>query len=296
MSALADRKGPKSNDRISLVARCRISLHCVKNNQGLNPKLNHPDVVAIHREIPMPSINGLEDAYDADLREGDRWHMVSQEDREHHDLSIVSDDNVSSLVLALRRGDERAFAVLVDRYHQSMLRVAVGFVGSPAVAEEVVQETWLGVLRGIDQFAGRSSLKTWLFRILVNQAKRRGAREGRSISFSAMDDSQFRPAVEEERFLPSNAAWSGHWAGHLADWRQLPETELLSIETREQVRRAIDRLPTSQRMVIFLRDIEGWTAGEVCELMSLSETNQRVRLHRARSYVRHELERYFEEA
>lgn len=200
------------------------------------------------------------------------------------------------LVEALRRGEETAFALLLSRYQNAMLRVARIYVASHAVAEEVVQEAWLGLLQGLNRFEGRSSLKTWIFRILTNRAKTRGEREGRSIPFSALEepgDERYEPSVEPERFLPADhAKWPGHWALPPRSWDDVPESRLLAREAREQIATAIDALPASQRVVISLRDVEGWTADEVCELLRITETNQRVLLHRARSSVRRALEQY----
>ncbi len=210
--------------------------------------------------------------------------------------TVVTTSDDHSLVFALRNGEEDAFTALIDRYHASMVRLATLYVPNSAVAEEVVQETWIGVLEGIDRFAGRSSFKTWLFRILTNQAKRRGRREARSISFSvlsrAADGTQ--SVVDPERFLPPGDPWVGHWVGQLHDWRQLPEEVLLAHETLTHVQRALEALPPSQRLVMTMRDIEGWTAAEVCNALTISETNQRVLLHRARSKVRRALECYLE--
>ncbi|HEX5164083.1 MAG TPA: sigma-70 family RNA polymerase sigma factor [Thermomicrobiales bacterium] len=187
---------------------------------------------------------------------------------------------------------------LVGRYHQSLLRVASLYVSSGAAAEDVVQETWLGVLRGLERFEGRSSLKTWIFRILINRAKTRGERERRSIPFSALDSVENdgdEPAVEPERFLPAeHPRWPHHWASFPRNWDELPEHILLSTETRTILQRAIDALPPTQREVITLRDVEGWTSEDVCHALVLTETNQRVLLHRARSKVRRALEQYLD--
>lgn len=199
------------------------------------------------------------------------------------------------LVVALRRGDEDAFAALIARYHSSLVRLASVFVGSNTVAEEVAQDTWLGVLQGIDRFEGRSSLKTWIFSILSNRAKTRGQRESRSVPFSTLgtfEDSPDEPSVEPERFRPVGERWAGGWVSFPRSWDDLPEECLLSRETRAHVRDAIAALPASQREVITLRDVEGWAADEVCNVLGISETNQRVLLHRARSKVRRALERY----
>jgi RNA polymerase sigma-70 factor (ECF subfamily) len=188
------------------------------------------------------------------------------------------------LLAALRAGDERVFEQLVRMYQGTLLRVAQMYVSSRAVAEEVVQETWLAVLNGIDRFEGRSSLKTWIFRILANRAKTRAQREGRTIPFSALGDSG--PAVEPDRFD------RGHWAAFPADW---PEARLLADETLRVIDGAIESLPATQRAVITLRDVQGWSAEEVRNVLELSETNQRVLLHRARSKVRGALEEYLAE-
>jgi RNA polymerase sigma-70 factor (ECF subfamily) len=166
----------------------------------------------------------------------------------------------------------------------------------PSVAEEVAQETWLGVLNGLDRFEGRSSLKTWIFRILTNIAKTRAVRDGRTLPFSALQDPARVPeaAVEADRFLDSeHPRWPGHWAVKPAPW---PEEALVAGETRERLAEAIEALPATQRAVISLRDIEGWTSEEVRNALDLSETNQRVLLHRARSKVRAALESYLEQA
>jgi RNA polymerase sigma-70 factor, ECF subfamily len=209
-----------------------------------------------------------------------------------------SEDN--ALLAALRRGDEAAFVQLVDTYQAPLLRLARIYVDSASVAEEVVQETWLGVVQGLARFEGRSSLKTWIFRILTNRAKTRGQREGRMIPFSAFAnpaDEPFEPAVEPERFLPaSDPEWPHHWAAFPQRWDAVPEAKLLASETRQAIQQAVDTLPPSQREVISLRDIEGWTAQEVCSALGVSETNQRVLLHRARSKVRRALEQYLAES
>ncbi len=210
------------------------------------------------------------------------------------DGGIVADDR--PLIEALRNGDEAAFASLVDRYHASMLRLAMLYVPSRPVAEDVVQETWLGVLRGLDRFEARSSLKTWIFRILLNRARTRGQREGRTIPFSAVwspEAEPDEPAVDPARFRPTDP-WQDHWASPPRSWEDVPEERLLSGETLEQVRVAVEALPPAQREVITLRDVDGWSAAEVCNTLDISETNQRVLLHRARSKVRRALERYLD--
>ena len=199
-------------------------------------------------------------------------------------------DEDAPLLDALRVGDERAFEALVDRYGPSLLRLAQLYVSSRSVAEEVVQETWLAVVTGIERFEGRSSLKTWLFRILTNKAKTRGQREGRTLPFSSLasDGDEDQTAVAVERF-----ARGGAWA---TPPRGVPEERLLAGETRARVEQAISALPPNQRAVITLRDVEGLSAEEACNVLGLSETNQRVLLHRARAKVRTALERYLEDA
>jgi RNA polymerase sigma-70 factor (ECF subfamily) len=201
------------------------------------------------------------------------------------------------LLEALRNGDETAFAALVERHHGALLRLAMSFVGSRAVAEEVAQETWVGVLEGLSRFEGRSSLKTWIFRILVNRAKTRGVRERRYVPFVSSENPEAgaeEAAVEATRFR-QEGGMAGHWTIPPARWDdQTPEKLLLDSETRKYLEQAIDALPPQQRQVITLRDVAGLGAEEVCNILDLSETNQRVLLHRARSKVRLALERYLD--
>jgi RNA polymerase sigma-70 factor, ECF subfamily len=197
-----------------------------------------------------------------------------------------------ALVAALRSGSEDAFREVVARHHQAMLRVAQLHVPSRAVAEEVVQETWLAILEGLDRFEGRSSFKTWAFRILVNRARTRGTREHRSIPFSSLQDpEEAEPAVSPERFL-SEGRSAGAWAAPPEPW-DLPAQRVTESETRAVIDETIALLSDQQRRVITLRDIDGWTSEEVCDLLELSEGNQRVLLHRARSKVRAALEDHF---
>jgi RNA polymerase sigma-70 factor (ECF subfamily) len=209
------------------------------------------------------------------------------------DPTRADDDD---LLDALRHGDERAYVALVRRYGGLMQRVALSYVRTPAVAEEVVQETWCAVLTGLERFEGRAALKTWLFRILTNRAKTRGQREARTVPFSSLagaDDGD-ETAVDPDRFLPADhARWPGHWAASPAQWSTVPHERLLASEVRSHIREAIDTLPERQQAVIVLRDVEGWPPEEVCDVLDVSEGNQRVLLHRARSKVRAELERYF---
>jgi len=193
---------------------------------------------------------------------------------------------------ALRAGDEDAFLALVRRHNAAMVRVAQIYVGSRATAEEVAQDAWLGVLEGLDRFEGRSSLKTWLFRIVTNLAKTRAVREGRTIPLSALrtPENVPEPALEPQRFRShDDPRWPGHWASKPSEW---PEERVLAAETTGVVAGAIDALPPSQRAGITLRDVEGWSAQDVCNALELTETNQRVLLHRARSKVRKALEEH----
>ena len=198
----------------------------------------------------------------------------------------------AELLEALRAGDEDAFAELVREYHPSLVRVARIYVPTQAAAEEVAAETWLAVLNGLDRFEGRSSLRTWIFRILTNIAKTRAVRDGRTLPFSALQDPARVPeaAVDADRFLdPEHPRWPGHWAARPEPW---PEDALIASETRDVIAEAIEALPASQRTVITLRDVQGWSSDEVRNALDLSETNQRVLLHRARSKVRAALESY----
>ena len=211
------------------------------------------------------------------------------------DPALAGDEE---LLGALRLGDERAYVALVRRYGALMQRVALGYVRTPAVAEEVVQETWCAVLTGLERFEGRAALKTWLFRILTNRAKTRGRREARTVPFSSLvgDDEGDAPSVDPERFLPADhPRYPGGWSSAPALWSAVPHERLLAREVRTRIRRAIDGLPDRQQAVIVMRDVEGWPPEEVCDVLDLSEGNQRVLLHRARSRVRAELERYFAE-
>jgi RNA polymerase sigma-70 factor (ECF subfamily) len=194
------------------------------------------------------------------------------------------------LVEGLRAGDEAAFAAVMRMYGRGMLRVAEMYVSSRAVAEDVVQEAWVGVLRGIGRFEGRSSLKTWLYRIVANTAKTRGVRESRSVPFSSLGDGGDERTVDPDRFIGSGERFPGHWAVPPQAWA--PEGRLLADETLEVVERAIEKLPPAQRAVITMRDVEGFTSEEVCNALDLTETNQRVLLHRARAKVRSALEEY----
>jgi RNA polymerase sigma-70 factor (ECF subfamily) len=204
--------------------------------------------------------------------------------RRSEPAATVAVDRDDELLARLQAGDEQAFATLVDKYHRSLVRLVRAYVPSDAVAEEVVQEAWVGVLRGLDRFEGRSSLRTWIFRIAVNQAKTHGARERRM----AASESLSEPSVDPDRFQ------DGGWSRPPVPWSHA-EDRVLAAETQNVVRSAIDGLPDMQRTVISLRDVMGMSAPEVCELLELSEGNQRVLLHRARSRVRSSIEQYMEE-
>jgi RNA polymerase sigma-70 factor (ECF subfamily) len=201
----------------------------------------------------------------------------------------VDSDTDAQLLGALRAGDERAFVTLVRRHHAAMLRLASSFVPNVAVAEEVVQDTWVGVLRGIDGFEGRSSFRTWLFRILVNRARTAGARERRTIAVGdtgAVGDTE--AAVAASRF-----DHSGGWASPPERWIEEAEDRLDAGKLAGFVRTAIEDLPDRQRQVVTLRDIEGLSSEEVCGVLEISESNQRVLLHRGRSRLRQAVETGF---
>jgi RNA polymerase sigma-70 factor (ECF subfamily) len=200
----------------------------------------------------------------------------------------------AELIARLRDGDERAFEALVERHYSTMLAVARGYVKSRAVAEEVVQEAWLGVLKGLDRFEGRSSLRTWIIRIVTNIAQTRGAREARSVPLSSLAPEGDEAAVEPDRFRSQADAFPGHWRQYPSNWEALPEQALLGRETLELVMAVVSELPLAQRQVITLRDVSGFTAEEVCDALDISGGNQRVLLHRARSRVRAALEGRFD--
>jgi RNA polymerase sigma-70 factor, ECF subfamily len=192
----------------------------------------------------------------------------------------VDQEPDAELLARLRAGDEQAFVTLVRRHHAAMLSLAAGYVPSMAVAEEVVQDTWLGVLRGIAGFEGRSSVRTWLFRILVNRARTAGARERRSV---AIGDAE--PAVDRSRFDST-----GHWAVPPERWVEEADDRLDAAKLAGRLRSAINELPDRQREVVTLRDVEGLSSEEVCSVLEISEGNQRVLLHRGRSRLRQMLE------
>jgi RNA polymerase sigma-70 factor (ECF subfamily) len=200
----------------------------------------------------------------------------------------------SRLVEALRAGDESVFAEIVDRFTPSMLRVARGYGVTAAAAEDVVQETWLRVLRSLDRFEGRSSFRTWLFVILGNCARRRAATDRRSVLLDAGGGAA-EPVVPDSRFFPpDHPRWAGMWTSLVSSWDGIPEERLLAEETRKRFRVAIDALPERHAVVFLLRDVEGWTSEDVCALLDLTPENQRVLLHRARNRIRAALEEYLE--
>lgn len=207
--------------------------------------------------------------------------------------SNFGDDDV--LVAALRRGDEPAFTWLLDRYSAPLARVARSYVSTSAAADEVVQETWLAVITGIDRFEQRASLKTWLYRIVTNVARSRGVKDQRTVPFASFQSEvdTAEPAVDPDRFQSMRDRAPGHWAAPPLAWDEEPEGRLLSSETLAVVNTAIDALPVGQQTVIRLRDIEGWSSADVCNALDVSENNQRVLLHRARSKVRGALEVHF---
>jgi len=217
-------------------------------------------------QIPMPAIH---------LNVLATLAVIAWQTASHH-----AEDEDAALLERLRAGDEEAFLTLVGRHQSSMLRLARSFVSSSAVAEEVVQDTWLGVLRGIDNFAGRSTFKTWLLRILVNRAKSTGVREDRSI---AIGDAG--PAVDSSRFDASGA-----WMAPPQHWVEDSEDRLAAESMADEIRAALDELPGRQREVVLLRDVDGLTSEEVCDVLDISEGNQRVLLHRGRSRLRAALE------
>jgi RNA polymerase sigma-70 factor (ECF subfamily) len=201
-----------------------------------------------------------------------------------------------ALLTALRSGDETAFARIVEEWSPALLRVARAHVSSQALAEEVVQDTWLAVIEGIDRFEGRASLRTWVFQILINKARTRGRRERRTVPFSGLRrrfaDGRVQPAVEPERFEGRRGQNPGQWARPPVEWDS-PEIRLASDAARRVMLETIAGLPARQREVLTLRDLQGWPAREACDALMLSEPNQRVLLHRARSKVRAALERHF---
>lgn len=206
--------------------------------------------------------------------------------------SAAESQDDAQLIADLRQRDEDAFARIVDAWSPGMLRVARCHVASHATAEEVVQEAWIGVLQGLDAFEGRSKLKTWAIRIVINIAKSRGRRERRVTPFSSLS-LDAGPTVDPDRFRPQGEPYAGGWRSFPPSWPPLPESEALSSETHAIIGSAVAALPEAQRIVIALRDLDGYEASEVCDALDLSEGNQRVLLHRARSSVRQKLEDHY---
>jgi RNA polymerase sigma-70 factor, ECF subfamily len=198
------------------------------------------------------------------------------------------------IVAALRAGDERTFRKLFQRHNPAMKRVARSYVQSDAVAEEIVQDTWLAILTGVDRFEGRSAFGTWMFSILINQAKTHNARECKTLPFSSTSPpGDADPAVDADRFQKDDDAWPGHWATPPRPW-QKPDRRVLSLEARARLKDALSQLPPRQRLVVGLRDVDGLSSGEVCGLLKLSRENERVLLHRGRSRLRAALEAYID--
>jgi RNA polymerase sigma-70 factor (ECF subfamily) len=197
----------------------------------------------------------------------------------------------------LRDGDEEAYMLLVEKYHAMLIRTALIYVHDRSVAEEVVQDTWIGFLQGLRRFEGRSTVKTWLFSILINRAKTQALRESHYVTAGdmlTMDDAD-GATVDPARFHPPGTPNAGEWSVKPNSWEEIPEERMLSLEVREMARAAIDRLPPMQQQVITLRDVEGWDAEQVCESLNITNANQRVLLHRARAAVRRALELYLDE-
>ena len=203
------------------------------------------------------------------------------------------------LVERIGQGDDDAFADLVDRYGAALLRVAAHHSPNRAVAEEVVQETWMAFLHGLSTFEGRSTLRTWLFGILFNQARKLARRERHTVRLDPPPDSDEDHGVDSQRFMPADGRWAGHW--RLDDlsawpraWDELPENRVLQREVRTEIDRALEHLPAAQRLVFTLRDVEGMTAREVCDVLDVSAANERVLLHRARCKIRAHVEAYLD--
>jgi RNA polymerase sigma-70 factor, ECF subfamily len=211
--------------------------------------------------------------------------------------TVATERTEEQILAQLRDGNEEAFCALVRRHSPSMTRVAMAFISRRAVAEEVVQETWLNVVRGLDRFEAKSSLRTWIYAILGNCARRRAEQEQRLVpvsEFAADEASGDDFGVSRDRFFVEGR-WAGMWSSAVPRWDDLPEERLLSSELRTALLEAIDALPRMQRAVITLRDVEGWPPEEVCEYLGVADGNQRVLLHRARAAARAAVERYLEE-
>ena len=211
---------------------------------------------------------------------------------ESADLRATSAD--LELVARLRAGEEQAFETLIAGHYSVMLAIARNYVRTRAVAEEVVQETWLAVLQGLDRFEGRSSLKAWVYAILVHIAKSRGLREGRTVPFASLTRESEDPAVDADRFQRADEPFPGHWRRYPAPWGTSPDAVAENRETVREAMQAIADLPPTQQAVIRMRDLQGLDSDEVCEVLDVTPGNQRVLLHRARSSVRTALEGHFD--
>jgi RNA polymerase sigma-70 factor (ECF subfamily) len=213
----------------------------------------------------------------------------------HTTLEAMTGANDAPLLARLRSGDEAAFQALIERYHPGVVRVCQYYLRDRSLAEEAAQETWLAMLRGLDRFEARSSLKTWLYGIAANTARSRARREQRTVTFSSItrhETEPFEPAVDPSRFRAPDQPYPGGWVSFPPSWGDAPEQRFLSGEVHGQIHMAINSLPESQREVVRLRDVEGFSAREVCDILGVSEANQRVLLHRGRSKVRGALEHY----
>jgi RNA polymerase sigma-70 factor (ECF subfamily) len=219
--------------------------------------------------------------------------VMTGDDREARLALDTREAEERALVDALRHGDEAAFTTLLDRYQSSLVRLASMYVPNRQAAEDAVQDTWMGVVQGIHRFEGRSSLRTWLFRILVNRAKTKGVAERRQVPVSSLAEAEAHDdAVDPSRFFDQSSRWAGFWSAPPQSWEGIPEDRLLGKEVRALIEEVVAGLPQGQREVITLRDIRGLSAVEVCAVLDLSEANQRVLLHRARTKVRARLETY----
>lgn len=211
-------------------------------------------------------------------------------------IGTTGTDAEQQLIASLRGGDEEAFDELVTRHHSALIRMAMGYVADREVAEEVVQDTWMAVIEGLGRFEGRSSLRTWIFGIMIHKAKDRGVREKRHTNFSSFEsmDEESEETIDPSRFYQSGE-WAGHWVFPPQPWDdQTPEKLLASQQAVTAMNRAIEALPPTLKDVLILRDVEGVEAKEACEILKITETNLYVRLHRARERVRQAVETYLE--
>jgi RNA polymerase sigma-70 factor (ECF subfamily) len=199
------------------------------------------------------------------------------------------------IIEALRAGDDQVFAALVARYHPAMVRLAVAYAGDAAEAEAIAWDIWQRVLQELSQFDGHASLTTWLFRILLDRARAGAQQSGRAAPFSIPPTEEGESVIDPERFLPAEHRWAGHWATPPRVWSSDPDGSVDIPRDRDRIGAVVASLPPGQQIVITLRDIEGWSSAEVCNVCQISETDQRVLLHRARSRVRRELERDIDE-